>query len=263
MNNLNVVQVGENLKSSIIEALSGLGGISNFVKPAETVLLKPNFNTADIPPGSTDLDFLQTVVEIVYEAGAERVIIADSCTFMLKTSNVMEKKNIYSIQKAFPKTEVFDLTKGKWIKTEIPNAKFLKSVSIPEILNNVDKVIFLPCLKTHFMAQFTGSIKLSVGLMKPVERLSLHMSHLQEKIAELASLFKPDLIIMDGRKCFIDGGPGTGTVREPNLILASTSRIELDKQAIRTIQSFEGNSLAGIVPEDLPQIKHAIEMGVV
>ena len=263
MNNTNIVKVDGDLKSSILEALSGIGGISSFVKSGETVLLKPNFNTADTPPGSTDLEFLRTVVDIVYSAGAEKVIIADSSTFMLKTEKVMTKKDIFSIQKDFPKTQILDLTKGNWIKTEIPNAKFLKTASIPEIFGQVDKVIFLPCLKTHSMAKFTGSIKLSVGLMKPVERLSLHMSHLQEKVAELASLFKPNLIIMDGRKCFIDGGPGTGTVREPNLILASTSRIEIDTQAIKIIQSFEGNSLKDIEPENLLQIKHAMEMGII
>lgn len=262
MKNTNEVKVDGDLKSAIIKAVSGIGGISSFIKSGETVLLKPNFNTADTPPGSTDLEFLRTVVEIVYFAGAEKVIIADSSTFTLKTEKVMTKKDIFSIQKDFPRTQILDLTKGKWIKTEIPNAKFLKTASIPEIFSQVDKVIFLPCLKTHSMAQFTGSIKLSVGLMKPVERLSMHMSHLQEKVAELASLFKPDLIIMDGRKCFINGGPGTGTVREPNLILASTSRIELDTQAIKIIQTFEGNSLKGISPETLPQIKHAIEMGI-
>jgi uncharacterized protein (DUF362 family) len=112
------------------------------------------------------------------------------------------------------------------------------------------------------MAQYTGALKLSVGIMKPIERLGLHARNLQEKVAELNTLIKPDLIIMDARKCFITGGPGTGDVREPNLILASTSRVALDIEGIRIIQSYEGNSLAGIVPEELTQIKRAIELGV-
>jgi uncharacterized protein (DUF362 family) len=126
---------------------------------------------------------------------------------------------------------------------EVLNAKYLKSVSLTEILDRVDKIIFLPCLKTHKYAQYTGALKLAVGFMKPVERINLHLSYLQEKIAELNTLFNVDLIIMDARKCFITRGPAEGEVREPNLILASDDRIAIDVEGIKIIQSFKGNSL--------------------
>jgi uncharacterized protein (DUF362 family) len=71
----------------------------------------------------------------------------------------------------------------------------------------------------------------------------LHLSYLQEKIAELNTLFNVDLIIMDARKCFITRGPAEGEVREPNLILASDDRIAIDVEGIKIIQSFKGNSL--------------------
>lgn len=62
---------------------------------------------------------------------------------------------------------------------------------------------------------------------------------------------------MDARKCFINQGPAQGEVKKPNLLLASTKRIPLDIEGIKIIQSFEGNSLQGIVPKELPQIKSA------
>jgi len=67
---------------------------------------------------------------------------------------------------------------------------------------------------------------------------------------------------MDARKCFITKGPFDGKTREPDLILASEDRIGLDIEGIRIIQSFEGNVLADVNPEDLIQIKRAREMGV-
>jgi len=123
-------------------------------------------------------------------------------------------------------------------------------------------LILLPCLKTHSYAQFTGALKLSVGFMKPSERVHLHLRHLQEKIAELNKLIHPDLIIMDARKCFINEGPAHGDVREPDVILASRNGVAIDVEGIKIIQSFKGNSLEGIDPWELPQIKRAIEFGI-
>lgn len=140
--------------------------------------------------------------------------------------------------------------------------KYLKAVSLTEILERVDKIILLPCLKTHKYAQYTGALKLAVGFVKPVERIKLHLFHLQEKIAELNTLFRADLIIMDARKCFINGGPSEGEVKEPNLILASDDRVAIDLEGIKIIQSFKGNSLKGINPWSLIQIRKAIELGV-
>ncbi len=98
--------------------------------------------------------------------------------------------------------------------------------------------------------------------MEPSERVRLHLRHIQEKIAELNKIINPNFIIMDGRRCFINKGPSEGELREPNLILASEDRISIDFEGIRTIQSYEGNSLAGISPENLRQIEFAKEVGL-
>jgi uncharacterized protein (DUF362 family) len=83
-----------------------------------------------------------------------------------------------------------------------------------------------------------------------------------EKVAEMNLLYKPDLVIMDARKCFISGGPAKGEVREPGLILASESRVAIDIEEVKIIQGYEGNSLIGQKPEELRQIKYAQELGV-
>jgi Uncharacterized conserved protein len=161
-----------------------------------------------------------------------------------------------------PWLKVVDFSKGKYVKKTVLGGKYLKSVRVPELLDQVDKVFVLPCLKTHSMAQYTGALKIAVGIMKRSERWAMHASHLQEKIAEINVAYKPDLIVMDARKCFITNGPMTGEVREPGLVLASTDRVALDLEGVRIIQSYEGNDLAGLKPEELPQIKRALELGI-
>lgn len=250
------------LKAAIKKAVEQIGGFGKFINKGEKVLLKPNLNSADPFPASSDSEFLKIVTELVFEAGASQVFIGDSCTMALNTRKVMEKLGIFELGKLNPAPKIIVFDEEKWVKNQIPAGKYLKSASIPEILQKIDKLILLPCLKTHFIAQFTGSLKISVGFMKPGERIFLHMSHTQEKIAELNTLIKPDLIVMDARKCFIAGGPSEGLLAEPGLILASESRIAIDSEGIKIIQGFEKNCLLGIDPLKLPQIKRAIELGI-
>jgi uncharacterized protein (DUF362 family) len=66
---------------------------------------------------------------------------------------------------------------------------------------------------------------------------------------------------MDGRKCFISGGPANGELREPNVILASGDRIAIDVEALKIIQRYEGASL-NQNPWSYAQIRRAVELGI-
>ncbi len=256
------IEVKNSLKEAVREVVEPLGGFKSFVKKGEVVLLKPNFNTADPFPASSDPEFLQAVVELLYEQKVKMVMMGDSSTMSLNTRKIMESRGAFKLQELSTPARVYIFEEGEWVKKEIPGGKYLKNVSLPSILDRADRLILLPCLKTHSQAQFTGSLKLAVGFVKPLERLPMHLSHLQEKVAELNLVIHPDLVIMDGRKCFINQGPAKGEVREPDLILASTDRVALDIEGIKIIQSFPGNSLSKVKPEELPQIKRALDLGV-
>jgi len=260
MNKVSKVKVKGRLKDSILEAVDLIGGFGKFVRNGDVVLLKPNFNTADPPPASTDIEFLKAVTGLVYDHGAKMVIIGDSSTMSLNTRKVMEKIGVFELEKMERPPRIYVFDERKWVKKTIPEAKYLKSVSVSEYLDKADKLILLPNLKTHFLAKFTGSLKLSVGFIKPLQRVGLHLRNMQEKIVDLNRIIEPDLIIMDGRKCFITKGPAEGELREPNLIMASQSRIAIDVEGIRVIQSFKGNSLNGLDPFKLPQIKGAVDI---
>ncbi len=261
-NQVTKIEANGDLRAAIMKAVEPLGGFGHFIKPGEKILLKPNWNTAHAYPGSSDREFVATVAELCHAAGAGEVIVADASTIFLQTAGVMHKWGAEKLENERPWLKVVDLSKGKYLKKDVPGGKYLKSVSMPELLYQVDKVFILPCLKTHSMAQYTGAIKMAVGLLKRSERWAMHAGHLQEKIAEINVAYKPDLILMDARKCFITGGPMTGTVRESGLIMASTDRVAIDIEGIKIIQSFEGNSLAWTRPEDLLQIQHAIELKI-
>lgn len=45
--------------------------------------------------------------------------------------------------------------------------------------------------------------------------------------------WQPDLIIMDGRKAFVSGGPDKGQVIEPGLLLASADLVAIGIEAMK------------------------------
>lgn len=84
---------------------------------------------------------------------------------------------------------------------------------------------------------------------------------MKEKLVDLNLVVHPNLIIMDGRKCFITGGPFSGDVRNPNVILASGDRVAMDVESIKVIQSFEGSKLKDN-PWNYTQIRQATALGL-
>lgn len=251
----------EDLSSHIKRSLKPLGGIEGYIKPGEKVLLKPNFNTADPPPASSDPLFIKEVAQLVLGAGAGSVLIGDSSTFYQNTRKNFAKVGLFELEKMDDRVKVISFDEGRWRKKKI-DGKYLSGISTPEILEKVDKVLYLACLKTHFIAKYTGALKLGVAFMKPIERLPLHAGYTEEKIAEMNLAFKPDLIIMDGRKAFIDGGPAKGKTVEPEAILASESRVEIDTEAVKIIKSYPDNSLQDLEPEEIKQISLARKIGI-
>lgn len=253
------VTAASDVKSSILRAVNLIGGFGKVIEKNDEVWLKPNFNTGDAPPGSTDPDFVKAVIELLYEYGAGKVIVGESSMMSASTRRVFEETGMLKkAEEAGAEVVFFD--EGKWIKVST-GGKYLKRVSLPARTLEAEKLVHVCCMKTHKWAKFTLSLKLSVGFMKPKERMMLHARHLEEKIADLNLVVHPDLIIMDGRKCFINGGPACGELRNPNIILVSGDRIALDVEAIKAIKSFEGNSLIGD-PWDYIQIRRAVEQRI-
>jgi len=258
-----------NLKKSIELSVSLIGGINKLVEKGDTILLKPNYNTADPFPGSSDPKFIKAVIEMLYEAGAAKVILGERTAF-LHSRKVLERAGIIEVAEAagaevriFGKDGwpvLFD-RKG-WRRVKVPSGQYLRKVSLAEDALEIEKIVYVPLIKTHHAADFTASIKLSMGFVKPFfDQITFHLRHLREKLAELCLVVKPDLIIMDARKVFIKGGPAKGELCEPNLILASGNQVAIDVEGVKILQSYPGNSLKDNA-WNLLQVKHAVELGL-
>lgn len=257
------------LKESIKRSISLIGGIGKLVRNGDTILLKPNYNTADPFPGSSDPDFIKAVIELLYEAGAEKVIVGERSAY-LDTRKVLERAGIVeACEEVGAEIRVFGrngwrviFDRRGWRRVKVPGGLYLRTVSIAKETFEIKKIVYVPLIKTHHLAEFTGSIKLSMGLVKPLfDQIGFHIRHLRQKLAELCLVVKPDLIIMDTRKVFITGGPAKGELRTPNLVMASGNQVAIDVEGVKILQGYKGNSLEGKNVWGLIQIKHAVELG--
>jgi len=251
----------EDLKSSIKRAVDAIGGFGKVIESGDTVTIKPNLNDSSPYPASSDPEFLRALGELLYEAGAEKLRIVDSSMFALKTCDVADKIGLCNVVGEL-RAEIVYLDEYEWIRKQFPKAKYMKNGALGAPTLEGDKLVVVPCLKTHRFARFTATMKSFVGWVKGRDRVKMHARRLEAKIADLASYFTPDLIVMDARKVFVTGGPSSGRVEFPNLILASGDMVAIDVEGVRILKSYDAkNRLDGELWK-IPQIRHAAEIGI-
>ncbi|MHA2140296.1 MAG: DUF362 domain-containing protein [Candidatus Thorarchaeota archaeon] len=255
------VSATDDLKQSIKEAVNLIGGFDRIIEASDKVTIKPNLNTADPYPASSDPQFLRALSELLIEAGAGKLRIVDSSMFSLKTCDVADDIGLCSVVEDLG-IELVYLDEHEWIKKQFPKGKNMKSGAIGAPTMEGDKLVVVPCLKTHRFARFTATMKSFVGWVGTKDRIRMHARRLEAKIVDLASFFKPDLVVMDARKVFVSGGPAKGQVESPNLILASGDMVSIDVEGVRILKSYDAkNRLSGNIWE-IPQIRHAAEIGI-
>jgi len=256
------VKAGGDIRAAIERAITLLGSLEQVIDRGDRVLIKPNFNSQDPYPGSTELVFLRAVVELILEAGAKVTIGESSGGIWRPTGKVFRKVGVFELARDLGVELIaFDDKPDDWVRVKL-NGDYLSSVSMPRSAYEADRIVYLPCLKTHDIARFSGALKLAVGFMHPGERRALHARHLEQKIAEISLCWQPNLIIIDGRKAFVSGGPAKGQLVKPGVVLASGDIVAIDVEAIKVLLAYEANNKLVADPWQLPQVMTALKHGL-
>jgi uncharacterized protein (DUF362 family) len=256
-----------NRKEGVQGSLKALG--INPVK-GKNVLIKPNFNTADITPGSTHNDTLTALVEEFWAMGAKSISLGER-SYPL-TREVMEQKGVFPLmQKLNVKIIDFDdLDKKDWVEVIPKDSHWKNGFRIARPILEAECLVSTCCLKTHqFGGIFTMSLKLHVGVVPTTRHgfdymRELHTSpHQRKLIAEINQPFTPQLVILDGVDAFVDGGPATGKNAKGNLFLASTNRVAIDAVGVAVLKNLGSNTaIMGSKIFDQEQIARAVELGL-
>ncbi len=245
---------GQDRVETINKAIDLLGGIERFVKPGQTVLIKPNVAFAS-PSGLGATTHPQLVAELArlcYNRGrAKQVYIADNpinnAQSCFALSGIAKAATSAGAKLILPKDSYF-------MPVTLKNGKLIKNWPVFfEPFKNIDCLIGITPVKDHHRSGASMTMKNWYGLLGG--RRNIFHQDINTIISELATLVKPTLVILDGTQTMITNGPTGGSfsdLKQTNTMIASCDQVAAD--------AF-GASLLGLTVSDLPYLTKAQAAG--
>ena len=235
-------------------AMTSLGGMKNFVKPNQTVVVKPNIGW-DVEPeraGNTNPALVKQIIKQCLDAGAKDVYVFDhTCD---KWSSCYTNSGIESSVKDAGGKIVPGNTENYYQRVDVPGGKTLTNAKVHELILESDVFINVPILKSHGGAKLTIAMKNLMGVVW--DRGFWHRNNLHQCIADYATFRKPDLNVIDAYLVMKKNGPrGVSTA---DVVTLKSQIISTDMVAADTAAT----KLFGMDPADVPYIGIADELGV-
>ncbi len=229
----------ERVLGLVREALDHLGGISRFVQPGQTVLIKPNLTVYySAEEGcTTDPLVVGALIQLAHEAGAARVQVAESSGELLSSIECMRVTGIAAVAEKHG-AELIDLGSDEVPNrtVSIPHGEVLKSVPLPAPLLDADVIIDVPKAKNHHIEPITGALKNWVGVVNQRWRMDHHGD--EEHIArfmDIMTVTRPTLSVVDALIAGEGDGPIANLPRWCGCILASTDPVATDVTIARLL----------------------------
>lgn len=235
------------------KAIALMGGMSQFVKKGQTVVVKPNIGFPRRPEvgATTNPLLVKTIIESCYQAGAKKVYVFDNVV-MPTSGNSRNCYKISGIEDAALAARgiIIPVDDFSYKEVTIPGARILKTADVHRLVLDSDVFINVPVLKHHSSTHLSIAMKNLMGVVK--NRMAYHLSGLDQCIADFCLYKKPDLNIVDAYRVLMSDGPdGPRDAREANVLLKKTLLMSRDIVAVDAAATriFGGN------PEDIGYIK--------
>jgi len=217
------------LDEALKTLLGHLGGIDRFIKPGQTVLIKPNLLTDRKPEEAvtTHPELVRCVIRLLRAHNAS-VLVADSPANAVKLDRVWEKTG-FATMCAEEDVPLVSLEKSDTKTITIAGVP----LSMPRPVMEADAIINMPKVKTHALTMLTAGIKNMYGTIPGFQKTRLHMQYPKPKqFSEfLAGFFKqvqPTLTIADAVVGMEGNGPSAGRPVKLGFLAASSNTIALD-----------------------------------
>lgn len=236
------------------KAIEAMGGMEAYVKPGQTVLVKPNIGWDVIPErgANTNPGLVKRVIEHCLQAGAKEVVVFDHTCDNWRRS--YENSGIEAAVNAAGGKIRPGNDQSLFREVTIPGGKQLKDAQVHELVLDSDVFINIPVLKHHGGAQISISMKNLMGIVW--DRRYWHRNNLQQCIADFGTYRKPDLNIVDAYRVMMQNGPRG--VSEDDIVMMKSLIISPDMVAADTAAT----RLFGATPAQIGHIRMGHEMGV-
>ncbi len=201
---------GEKWREMIRAAVDAIGGLGHYVRPGDVVVVKPNvaFGRAPALGATTNPEVLAALVELLREAGAREVRVADN--------------PIESPRACFEKTGLARAAAAAGARVMVPGPRSFEDLATPgaaliprwpffwEPFRGADKVIGLAPVKDHNLAGASLAAKNWYGLLGG-RRNQFHQD-IHAIIADLVQMMRPTFILLDGSRVLLRNGPTGGSL---------------------------------------------------
>jgi uncharacterized protein (DUF362 family) len=227
------------ITKSVIDAL---GGIKRFVKTGDIVVIKPNMGWDRRPEfaATTHPLVMRAIAEECLKAGAKRVKVFDNPCNDPRRS--YENSGIPAALKGMDNVEVKQMEEERYKKTKL-NGVALKEWELYTEALSANVFISVPIAKHHSLTGLTLACKNIMGIMGG-NRGYIHRE-IEDALADVNSVVKSHLIIIDATRILTNHGPTGGSLRDVkvlNKLIASTDMVAADAYA---------TGLFGLKPEEI------------
>ncbi len=276
--------------SMVDEMFTSLGGINQYIKPGETVVLKPNSCTyfgsvmIDKKTGeecvnlqgaaNTDARVLAAITKLALEkANAKEVLTAETCAFdyheRWQACITLDVSGIKAAVEAVGGKAIdFNEMERKEIEIKKP-ANAMDKIYVPEILTRKDVAFFnCPAMKTHSFETLTLGMKNYQGIFKWEDKLIAHDGKLSLKFVDMVRTLPPRLTVISGLWAVQGQGPipmrghDYMTITDMNTIVAGDNVISTDAVCARVmgfdpmeVRTIRLGAHLGAGPKDLEKIE--------
>lgn len=237
-------------------AVGLLGGMSRFVRPGQSVLVKPNIGWDRAPEqaANTHPEVVAAVARLCLEAGAASVTVLDrTCNdqrLCYRRSGIEEAVTAIADRRA----RIVHPDERRYRSVSIPGGKALTAWEFYEDAIAADVFINVPIAKHHGLTVLTLSMKNVMGVIGG-NRGRIH-SDFEDKVVDLNLGLRSHLVVLDATRVLLARGPQGGSladVAHPGVVVAGTDVVAVDAYATRFFSRR---------PQDVPHIVRAAERGL-
>jgi uncharacterized protein (DUF362 family) len=235
------------------KAINAVGGLKQYVKAGDVVVVKPNMGwdrSPELAANSHPL-VVRTVVEECLAAGAKKVKVFDHTCNDPRRCYV--NSGIEKALKGIKGVECKQIERERFRMTTL-NGQFLKEWELYDEALSANVFINLPVAKHHGLSRLTLGLKNIMGVMGG-NRGFTHRN-LAVALADVNSRLKSHLTIIDATRILTAHGPQGGNpadVRILNKVIASADIVAADAYA---------TTLFGMKPADIAVTVEAHKRGL-
>jgi uncharacterized protein (DUF362 family) len=239
---------GESLPRMLARALDPFGGMSQFVRRGDKVVLLPN-PQGTRPGVSTNAQLVGELVKLCLDSGAAEAVVAT----IHSPGRWYATGIIEAVEKAGGKMH-YPQSRKDWADISLSEGRRLKKATIIRRAIENDVWINMPVFKQHDSTRVTGTLKNLMGFNSDNSSFHQGDEHLHQSIADLASVFSPKLLVVDAITILVENGPfGPGRTVSPHRVVTATNMVAADAYCCRFLE---------VGPEDVNHILFAHQMGL-